>query len=93
MRSFKHLTPRYIKNRIGVMLYEKRQPDNLWLTKDSVQLLEQLLLKSDVGVEFGSGRSTHWFLSKIASLTSIETNQAWYEKVKSDCITEIENGR
>lgn len=93
MANLKHVTPRYIVDRLSVVLDEKRHPNHPWLTKDSVELLGQLLRKQDVGVEFGSGRSTHWFLSKIASITSIETHEGWFKKVSQDCESEISSKR
>jgi predicted O-methyltransferase YrrM len=93
MRKIGHLTPRYIKNRLKVMVDEARHPHHPWLTQDSVTLLESLLKDTDTGVEFGSGRSTHWFLSKAAKLKSVETNSDWYDKVKADCAHEIDAGR
>jgi predicted O-methyltransferase YrrM len=35
-------------------------------------------------VEFGSGRSTLWLSERVASLTSVEHNPQWYEKVKEN---------
>ena len=92
-RSFRHLTPRYVFNRLKLILYEIYNPDKPWLTKDSINLIDQLIKKSDVGLEFGSGRSTSWFLKRLSNLISIETNELWYEKVKDRCKTEIEDGR
>ncbi len=82
-RSFSHITPRYVFDRLGVILHEKIYPANPWLTAKSVELLTQLLKPSDVGVEFGSGRSTVWFAKHLRHLTSVEDNQIWYGKVKS----------
>lgn len=81
-RTYRHWTPRYIKSRLGVMLNEKIHPGNPWLSADAVRLLDQLLKPTDVGVEFGSGRSTIWFAKRLAHLTSVESDPLWYEKVK-----------
>jgi predicted O-methyltransferase YrrM len=86
-RSYKHLSPRYIKNRIMVLWDQCQHPKNPWLTADSVKLLEQLLQPSDVGVEFGSGRSTIWFVNRVKQLTSIENNSVWYESIKKKADT------
>ena len=58
MRRTDHLTLRYLYDRFCVILDEKRYPDHPWLTKQSVSLLSTMLSSQDVGVEFGSGRST-----------------------------------
>lgn len=80
-RKIKHLTPRYIKNRLLVMLDEKLNPTHPWLTKDAVAFLDSMIKPDDVGVEFGSGRSTIWFANRMKHLTSIEKHAGWYEKV------------
>jgi len=80
--AISHLTPRYVKNRMKVFLFEKTNPGLPWLTKDAIFLLDQLLKKEDIGVEFGSGRSTLWFAKKLKHLTSVEDNLTWYEKVR-----------
>lgn len=93
MRRTNHLTPGYIISRGLTMLDEYRNPDNPWLTKDSVALLDSLLRKTDIGIEFGSGRSTKWFLQRMASLISVEENEEWYRKVEGDTRADIASGR
>jgi len=39
-------------------------------------------VKSDVGLEFGSGRSTPWFASRIGHLTSVEHDPEWGGRVR-----------
>ena len=43
-----------------------------------------MLTSSDIGVEFGSGRSTLWFAQRLKHLISIEKNTVWYVKVKKN---------
>jgi predicted O-methyltransferase YrrM len=82
-RSFAHITPRYVYDRLGVMLDEKLNLSNPWLTSKSVCLLEELLKPRDVGVEFGSGRSTVWFARRLRHITSIEDSATWFSKVET----------
>ena len=63
-RSLRHLTPRYIFNKTKILIDEKVRPERPWLTAKATDLLEAFLKKNDVGVEFGSGRSTIWFTSR-----------------------------
>lgn len=77
MRTFRHWTPRYVKNRIGVFYYQKIQPDQSWLTRSANEILNSWLTKSDIGLEFGSGRSTLWFAKRMAYLTSVEHDPVW----------------
>jgi predicted O-methyltransferase YrrM len=79
MRSFQHLTPRYIWNRFLEKAYRRKNPDLPWLTPDANQILSTYLKPSDVGVEFGSGQSTIWFAQRIAKLISVEHDREWYE--------------
>jgi len=78
-----YLTPRYVCNRIRDLLYQRMHPADPWLTPASIRLLDTLLRPTDRGAEFGSGRSTLWFAPRVASLTSVETNTRWHEKVTS----------
>jgi predicted O-methyltransferase YrrM len=80
---FGHWTPRYIYNRARLSLFQFLNPDLPWLTKDAIKIIEQLLRRSDIGVEFGSGRSTVWFAKRIAHLTSVEIDKSWFNKINS----------
>ena len=82
MRTFKHWTPIYIKNRVSVMRHVRRNPDEPWLTPHAVGLLKTLLRPTDVGFEFGSGRSTLWFANRLAKLHSVEQDAGWYAIVR-----------
>jgi predicted O-methyltransferase YrrM len=80
-RAFRHLTPRYVYHRLALMVEQRRNPADPWLTADSIGILKQTLKPTDVGVEFGSGRSTLWFAKRLAHLTSVEHDPAWFDKV------------
>ncbi len=74
-------TPRYYRDRVRQMVYERTHPTDPWLTPEAIRLLSTLLRPADRGAEFGSGRSTLWFAARVASLTSVEHNPRWHEKV------------
>ena len=78
MRPFRHLTPRYIWNRTALIVYERANPGQPWLTPDMIKILDSWLCPADVGLEFGSGRSTSWFAARVKHLTSVEHNPEWY---------------
>jgi predicted O-methyltransferase YrrM len=80
-RKFSHWTPTYVRDRLMVMLDERIRPENPWLTRDSVRFLDQVLQSADVGLEFGSGRSSVWFAQRMKHLTSVEDNREWHVKV------------
>jgi hypothetical protein len=44
MRSIKHWTPRYIKDRIAEMYYQRFHPDYPWLTPAANAILEDYLI-------------------------------------------------
>jgi len=76
-----HWTPRYIYNRIRWGIYQRRNPDKPWLAPRAIELLSTMLVPSDVGLEWGSGRSTCWFAGRMKHLTSIEDNPQWHQRV------------
>lgn len=82
MRSFKHWSPRYLRDRVRWELYQRRHPDLPWINPTAVGLLATLILPADNGVEWGSGRSTAWFAGRMKSLLSIEDNPAWHAAVR-----------
>jgi len=79
-KRFSHWTFRYLIDRINVQWYEYKHPDFPWLTKTSFELLISLMTKEDIGLEWGSGRSTLWFAKNVKGLTSVENNLEWYKK-------------
>ncbi len=71
--------PRYFRCRVGVALYQVRHPSDPWLTAHSIRLIESKLSRAMVGFEWGSGKSTIWFSSRLKHLTSVEHDPEWYE--------------
>ena len=84
MRSLKHLTPRYIVNKLRHLYYIKQNPEAPWLTQQAMSLLSTWLKPTDIGFEWGSGRSTMWLAQRVKHLTSIEHDLAWHDQVKQD---------
>ena len=82
MRTFRHWSPRYIRDRITSNLYRKRYPERPWLTPAANDFLDSFLKNTDIGLEFGSGFSTLWFAKRLQHLISIEHNEAWFRKVQ-----------
>ena len=84
--SFRHWNLRYFYNRLKLFLYELMHPEHPWLTQQANEILLSCLRKTDVGLEWGSGRSTIWFAQRVSNLTSVEHDPIWYEKVKEDLL-------
>lgn len=78
-----HWTPSYIIARGREMLSHFLRPGRPWLTQEANSILENLLRPGDIGVEFGSGRSTLWFAKRVAKLYSIEHDREWHAKVSA----------
>jgi len=78
----KHQNIRYLFAKSQELLYQKLHPEAPWLTPQAIDLLNELIRKDDIGVEFGSGRSTHWLAARCKGLISIENNESWYQYVK-----------
>ena len=53
-----------------------------WLTYPSIYFLESRLQKSIDVFEFGSGSSTLWFAARVHSVTSVEHDKSWYDRVQ-----------
>jgi hypothetical protein len=82
MRSFRHWTARYLLERVKEARYRRRNPDAPWLTPAAIDILDSWLAPGDVGLEWGSGRSTAWIGRRVARLVSVEHHAGWYEKVR-----------
>lgn len=80
-RPVRHLTPRYIMNRSSLRWHERSHPAEPWLTPDAVRILHTALRPEDIGLEWGSGRSTLWLAGHLGHLTSVEHDPHWHEKV------------
>lgn len=93
MRRVSHWTCRYIRDRVAVMLYERAHPEAPWLTANMIGFLDGWLRPTDIGLEFGSGRSTAWFANRVGRLTSVEHNAEWYENVRAMLGTRGLSGR
>ena len=80
-RRWQHVTPRYMVDRLGLHLYQRRHPDYPWLTRQMIDVLSDWLKPSDIGHEWGSGRSTVWLAKRVGQLTSVESHGDWGETV------------
>jgi hypothetical protein len=89
MKTVSHWTPRYLYHRVGRYCFEKRHPHAPNLAIGATQFLEGWLKKTDVILEYGSGRSTGWFAQRVHKIISIENNPLWYEKVRVETATRV----
>lgn len=75
---------RELMGHVAYYFYRRKHPDNPWLAGPANAILESFLAKNDVGLEFGSGRSTLWFAQKVSALTSVEHDPDWHNKVTKE---------
>ena len=68
--------------KLNLWAFQRRFPEAPWLVESAIYLLDKWLRPSDRGIEWGAGRSTIWFASRVQHLITVESNQQWYEKVK-----------
>ena len=73
--------PGMLWHRLRYWAWERLNPNKPWLCPGTVRFLEHNLSGDMQAVEFGSGRSTHWFASRVGRLTSIEHDAAWHRVV------------
>ena len=63
-------------------LFNLFYPNRPWTTPASILFFDEVLTKDMIGLEYGSGRSTMYFASKLKKLVSIEHYEEWYTKVE-----------
>ena len=69
---------------MALWFYEKQHPDHPWLAQTAIIVLSSWLKPTDVGFEWGAGRSTIWLARKVHHLTSVEHDMKWYQVVKEE---------
>ena len=90
MRLRNLFRPFYMAGRLQNWIYEWRHPDHPWLAPAAIIWLEHNLRSDMRGWEWGSGRSTLWFAKRLQSITSIESDAAWFEQVR-EMVAELSN--
>jgi hypothetical protein len=81
MRPIQLLRPRYVADRVRLAMHQKLHPDAPWLTAEATRRLDDWLLPTHVGIEWGSGRSTIWFAQRVKYLVSVEHHAGWHAAV------------
>src|SRR5581483_12105109 len=81
-RSF--WTPRYIVNRLALAYDQRRNPTAPWWPRDARRHLDDMLRRTDVCFEWGSGRSTVWLSARTGVVHSIEHDPEWHTTVSED---------
>jgi hypothetical protein len=76
--------PHYVVNRLREAYYEWRFPDLPWMTRQANDILCDWLKPTDVGFEWGSGRSTVWLGTRVRRLISIEHDKDWAQRIRGE---------
>jgi hypothetical protein len=58
-----------------------RHPDEPWMAQGAVRFCDHNLDRDQIGLEWGSGRSTKWFAQRLGRLVSVEFDRDWHRKV------------
>ncbi len=66
---------------LPVFVRQAMDPGYPWLCHGSVRLLNRALTSDMTGFEWGSGRSTEFFVRRTARLISVEHNAEWFHRV------------
>ncbi len=52
-----------------------------WVTYGFIDFIEERLNKKMRIFEYGTGNSTIWYADKVQTVTSVEHDKAWFEKI------------
>jgi len=69
-----------VKNRQAIGKNDEAIP---WFTYPSIEFLKDRLNKNLSVLEYGSGNSSIWFADRVGTITSIEHDKKWFNKIKS----------
>lgn len=75
------LKPRYLLCRFIYMVYQLFHPNEPWMSQKAVRFLDKKITREQIGIEWGSGRSTLWFGERLKSLISVEHDPCWYSYI------------
>jgi len=82
LRPQRFWTPKYVRDRLTLDYYQRRNPDKP-CDAQRHPAARGLLRPSDRMLEWGSGRSTAWLSARVQSIQSIEHDREWYERVRT----------
>jgi precorrin-6B methylase 2 len=83
-------TAGYLKEIGWIESFKKQSPVDSngnplpWVTYCFIDFISNRLDKNMDIFEYGSGNSTLWYAEKVNSVTSVEHNKIWYEKIKKN---------
>ncbi|WP_044252067.1 class I SAM-dependent methyltransferase [Isosphaera pallida] len=74
--------PRLIGPRLLMWAREVIDPDRPWLCPGTIRFCQRALVGSQLGIEFGGGRSTLWLAGLTQRLITIEHDQEWHRWIE-----------
>ena len=83
-------TEGYLKDTGWLQSFYMREPVNKfnmpipWITYPAIDFIDSRLNEHMDVFEFGGGNSTLYFSTKVKSVTTVENDPVWYNKIKSD---------
>lgn len=73
----------WIKSFISGVPVDKDGNPLAWVTYSFMDFIEDRLNNGMEIFEFGAGNSTLWYAGRVDSVTSVEHDQEWYEKIRN----------
>lgn len=80
--NIKTFRPAYFVRRVMQWQHERTHDSVPWLTENAIYLLDNWIRSTDLGFEWGSGRSTIWLARRARRLISVEHDETWYARVR-----------
>lgn len=76
--------PRFVADQLAVRARDRLRGRQPWITREALDLLDQLLRPEDRGLEYGAGGTTAWFAERLAHLVSVEGFDQWHAPLRED---------
>jgi hypothetical protein len=73
--------PGYSLRRLRLRILDLLHHSEPWISHEAVGFCASSLNSSQIGLEWGSGRSTPWYGKRLGKLLSIEFDPVWHRKV------------
>ena len=72
--------------------YRRRHPDRPYYVPRAIEHLERLIDRSTSVFEWGSGVSTLWWAERVGTVTAIEHDETWFDRVHHDDLSDLRLG-
>src|SRR5262245_38432029 len=74
--------PKQLASQLAAEVRNLFRPTEPWLSTGAIDFSSNVLSRSSIVLEWGSGRSTLWFAKRAGRIVSVEHHPGWFETVK-----------